>query len=263
MTHRRLYLFLSPFYFTFLTSSFAADLDAILDALAPREKSPRLLNTVDIQLKSSTPQPLMAVSGDFNNDGREDQALSGVYILPGQGPGYFLLVGSQRQTPFKYERLFFREYPQPVYLYAKGMTGEGDPNNQAFSISFCQECDRGFDFYWNREKASFDSIPWKTKIKRLTKMETKEAPQVPMDQVDAALKIVGSLKDVNDFVAKTKKEGKELKTRVEPLAEFPNGEVVLVKLFSVKAGRESLYDAIQVNLQTSSVLKRKKMRSLK
>lgn len=117
--------------------------DVLMDLL-PSDPIPRVMNTEDVpDLSPTDPQPLFTPEGDFNKDGAREMAISGIYELPGKGPRYFLLVAAEKKGDLHYEQLFFREYPKPVFIHPPGTTGEADPGDQAFSISFCSHCEEG------------------------------------------------------------------------------------------------------------------------
>src|SRR5206468_3292 len=107
----------------------------------------RVLNTLDIPgWNSSNPAPLFSPVADFTGDGEPDIAISGIFDLPKNKNRYFLLVATRSKSPTPFTQLFYKEVPVPVFIHKPGTTGEADPGDQAFSISFCWECDKGEDF---------------------------------------------------------------------------------------------------------------------
>lgn len=240
----------------FTTQLFSAEPTDVLDDLVPPEKSPRPLSSEDVGLSTDTPLPLRPLQADFNEDGVTDHAISGTYNLPGSGDRFFLLVGSERLGPKKPRTLFFREFSEPVFIHPKGTTGEADPGNQCFSISFCQGCDQGLDFYWDKKSQSFVQKTWSARIIKTKKLVETKGEDVPPESVDEALRLVGALQDVQDHVKKMKKHAILFKTRVEGLPADPTGQRVRVKILEGK--KESVWDEIDVDLKQKSILKRKR-----
>jgi hypothetical protein len=239
---------------------FAIDADTLIAELVSHEKLPRQLNSEDIQFKSDTPLPFRTLESDLNHDGITDLAVSGTYNLPGEGNPYFLLVGSERTPNQKPKILLFREYSKPVFIHPRGSTGEADPNDQSFSISFCMECDQGFDFYWDKKQKAFHQKTWVAKTNRVTKIVEEKAIDVPPEKVDEALKIVGPLKEVQDLVAEINKRQNKLITRVEALKDAPQMDRVLVKILEGITGTERVRGEITVDLTNKKVAGKLKKR---
>jgi hypothetical protein len=237
----------------------AIDRYTLIEDLVPHEKLPRILNSDDIQnIQRTDPQPLLSPIEDFDKDGFEEAAIPGIYDLPGKGNKYFLLVGSAKGDPFKSLKLFFREYPEPVFIHKAGLTGEGDPGDQAFSISFCTECDQGYDFYWNAESRTFMARPWREHIKRVKKEVIEPGVQVDSVTVDQSLKIVSALKDVNEFIKQLKKKGRELGVRVEPIKGEEKTSRVNVRIYEKKNKKEVIYEVITVDVKEGKAIKRQR-----
>lgn len=239
--------------FAFLMAAEPVD---ILDDLMSSDKSPRPLSSEDIGLSSNTPLPLQPLQGDFNADGIIDHVISGIYNLPNSKNRYFLLVGAERGETKKGKTLFFREFSEPVFLHPQGSTGEADPGNQSFSISFCQECDQGLDFYWDKKNNMFQQKTWSARIVKSTKLVEIKVEDVPADKVDAALKMVGALPDVLLHIKDLQKRDIPFKTRVEPLPDVPQMERVRVRILEGK--KESVWDEIDVDLMKQEIVKRKR-----
>lgn len=231
---------------------------ALIEAYAANDKHPRVLNSDDIKINPTDPQPLFTPDGDFNGDGIQDMAIAGIYDLPTDKKKYFLLVGTQWKAPIRYERWYFQEYDHPVFLHKAGTTGEGDPGNQAFSATDCAGCTSGVDFVWNKKKNAFDQKPWAKRIRRYEAVAVRPASQpVPDEVVDHALQVVGALKDVQFFVAGLKKKKGQLGTRVESTWDAPVEERVKVLVFEKKEKTEKMYDVFTVDLKTDTILKRR------
>jgi len=248
------YLFL---FLIFIIScfSYAFDPYGVIERVIPRQHVPRLLNTLDVEtLHSNNPQPLLSPEGDFNQDKKGDLALTGKYELPPGSKPYFLLVATPQKNT--YQKLYFEEFDKPPLLHKGGTTGEGDPKNQAFSLSFCTQCDEGWDYYWDRNKQTFVRKSWGVK-RMATPSFQKEGPVVSTATVDTALRLVGGLKDVQDYVKELKKRGGELRTTVE--FENPSyQEQYWVRIFERKGKKEIEYDRLLVNIKSLQILKRKK-----
>jgi hypothetical protein len=234
--------------------------NAAIDKLVGRDELARPLNAIDLDLQPTDPQPLLSPTGDFNKDGVEDMAISGIYDLaPAGSPRYFFCVATTQGTPPRYATLYFSEYPSPVFIHMPGATGEADPANQAFSISFCSNCDKGFDFYWDAKKKAFRAEPWKPMILRSEKMITT-TDTVPPETVDAALRIVGVLPDVKSYVAELKKEKRQLGVRVQTRAGGNPG-FYDVRIFEKKGKREELFDVLTVDMNKNAVVAREKFKT--
>ncbi len=241
----------------FLSSVQAVDPYDFTGALLDPKQHPRVLNTVDLpDWSKDNPEPIFAPEGDFNLDGSSDIAISGLYDL-GQNPRrYFLLVATTLKPTNRPRSLFFQEYDEPVFIHLPGTTGDADLGDQSFSISSCWNCDKGLDFYWNKKNKRFDVRPWSSR----TKIEKKEvavaAEQLPEETVDASLKMVGVLPDVQTFVADLKKRNGELGTRVEWDKGGAKKRRTVVYIFEKKEGKELIYDRVLVDLAKKKILKR-------
>lgn len=235
----------------------ASDPYALIDAFLPKEKMPRILNSQDIPiLPEKNALPLFSPIGDFNKDGVEDMAISGIYGFPGGGNRYFLLVGTILKNPVRYEKLYFEEMAFPLFIHKPGSTGEGDQGDQAFSISTCTQCEHGIDFYWDRKE--FKKRAWKPLEKRGVRLVETPAPQVPDEAADKAFQVVGRLNDVKRYIERLKKKGAHLGVRVEPDKE--KDEIIWVKIFEKERGPKDLYDSIGVHVGEMKVVKRLKKR---
>lgn len=234
----------------------------LIEALLPHEKLPRVLNSIDIDLNPNDPQPMFSPMGDFNADGIPDMAIVGTYG-PLKKNITFLLVGTQFQNPIRYQQLFFKEYPQPVFLHKPGTTGEKDPGDQAFSITSCSQCTDGIDFYWDNKKQTFELRPWEKRFRRYQNVpHMPELDLVAPEIVDKALQLVGNLTDVKIFVAGLKKAKKHLGTRVKPSGirgVVPETQVI-VEIFEKKKDRKKVYDEVTVDVETGMVIERKTQR---
>jgi hypothetical protein len=234
----------------------AFDVNDALDALIGRKKLPRPLNSEDIpDLRPTDPQPLFTPQGDFTGDGIMDGAISGLYQFPGESQKYFLLVGTQDKNNGRYRKIFYREYANPVFLHRPGSTGEGDPGDQAFSASLCQNCQIGDDFYWNKKQNQFDLKSWKEHVVKKTVPVITQEPEPPQDVIDALLQVAGKEKNVNDFVAMMKKKGKAFGVRARNYDASKNtGEVWIYD----KSGKtEQLFETLTIDLNTKQVLNRR------
>lgn len=227
----------------------------MLDELLPRKTQPRVLNTDDLApLKGTDPRSLLTLEGDFNGDGNEDWALSGTFNFPEKDHPYFLLVGTKIGGEFKV--LHYRTTSTPAFLHKPGTTGEGDPGDQTFSVSFCIECEKGFDYYWDPKKSAFRIVEWKrTAVPSST---PTPPPEVPMKAVDLSLHIVGKLEDVKVYVAALKKLNKKLGTRVSWDATDKRKRRVWVTIFEKAGGNEKIYDRLLVDLKRKRVVRRSK-----
>jgi len=230
----------------------------VIDALLPQDNHPRVLNTDDLsQLDIHTPLPLLSPVGDFNHDGVEDIAISGVFDLVPEGElKYFLLVGTRFKNPTKFKELYYQKYDGPVFLHIPGTTGPDDPKNQAFSISFCINCTRGFDFFWDKKSSSFLKKRWEDRPK-VTASPKEEEPQVPEDEVEKALKIVSPLKDVDEFISELKKRKGQLVVKINPTLKKPKPHQYLVKIAEKKEAELILFDQILVDTRRMKVIQRR------
>jgi hypothetical protein len=227
----------------------------MIEALLSKDKFPRVLNSTDIELNPNDPEPLFTPDGDFNKDGIDDMAISGLLGLPGTKPTYFLLVGTQLQNPVRYEKFFYKEYDRPVFLHKPGTTGDEDPGDQAFSITPCSHCSDGFDFYWNPKKKAFDQTAWIKRVRHFQQMTHRpDEESISPEMLDKALKVAGELTDVKVFVAGLKKAEKTLVTKARP-NKYPSQ--VVLSIFEKKKAKEILYDEITVDVEAGGVVKRK------
>lgn len=227
--------------------------DAIHD-LMPQDNFPRILNSEDIpNFRPLDPQPFFTPEGDFNKDGIMDIAVSGTYTLRDQGKNpYFLLVATKKEGGV-IEKLFFETYPKPVFLHKAGSTGKADPGTQAFSISFCMNCEDGLDFTWDRKANIFRRTPWMARIKQESRKVEVPAEDVPPDVVDKALQVAGKLKDVVAYTERLNKEGRKIGVRVNRHA---NGHEV--EIYEKTDTGEKNYDTILVDVEKMRVISRKR-----
>jgi len=237
----------------------AMDPQDVLEDLLPAENNPRVLNTEDIpELSPSDPQPLFTPMGDFDSDGNQDMAISGIYDLTTRTTRHFLLVATKLKNSPHYAQLFYKEYPMPVFLHRAGTTGEADPGDQAFSISFCSNCDQGYDFYWNPVKKEFDLRLWKSGMKRVQKPVLVPARQVPAIEVDLAIKIISQLNDVQTYIKDGKARQGAIGVRVDFADKSEQTRRYNVVLFEKKKSGEDVYDRLLVNTKNMRVLKRER-----
>lgn len=233
----------------------------MIDALVPADNLPRLLNSQDVpSLKPTDPQPVFAPEGDFNHDGSTDIAISGLYTLKENGKRYFLLVATV-QGLGRYKKLFFEDYDTPVFLHKAGTTGEADPGDQAFSMTFCADCAQGTDFYWDKKTSRFRSEPWTEKTQRRQEMVTVAALDVPAELADKALQVAGKIPDVVAFTEGVKKAGKTFGVRVEFTDPSNAAAPLRVRIYEKKGTGEKLYDAIDVDVENMKVVKRRLTRA--
>ena len=230
---------------------------AILESLLGKETLPRLLNSEDVGASPTDPRPLDSPDGDFDGDGRRDIAIAGTRALPGDHKPYFVLVAAGQDGRPAYRRLHYEEHDRPPLLHRPGSTGPADPNDQAFSLSFCAPCDKGFDYYWNQDEQRFDRRPWRAKIQRGTR--PAPAPQeIPEAVVDKALRVVGALDDVKRFVESVSKAGNRLVTRVNAVDGAPVEKSVRVEIWEKVGEGERLYDRLVVDLERERISGREK-----
>jgi hypothetical protein len=230
----------------------------LIERFADRARLPRLLTTDDLGIAQTVPTEIPSLFGDLDGDGRVDLALSGVYNLPNGPLRYFMLVASDiRGRP---RLLFQQDGTRPFFLHAPGSTGNGDPGDQAFSVSSCVNCGTGTDFRWDPRAHRFRQIPWAADRLVTRRAEGPEAPpsvpNLPEEAVDKALRIAGALPDVRAYVAGLNKNGRKLGTRVEPVKG--STETVRVLVFEKAAGGEKMFEAIEIDLPSGRVLGRKK-----
>lgn len=231
-----------------------------IDALLPSEKMPRVLNASDLATQPGEARHFVTPGADFNGDNRPDGAISGIYGFPGQGKKYFLLVGTRYSDPVRFEQLHYEEADQPFFLHLPGTTGDADPGNQAFGLSFCVSCEKGFDFYWNGVKKTFEKRPWTARIVHHHQIVESPVPELPDDKVQQALQLVGALPDVLAFVADVKARNGTLATRVRP--DEKKGKILMdraiVEIIERNGEKETRYDLISVDLKKNRVLKRER-----
>jgi len=240
-----------------LSASASFDLYGVLESAVGNKFQPRVLNSADIPpLQPNDPEPLFSPEGDFNKDGVPDVAISGIFGLKQAGPLYFLLVATQKEDAPHFDKLFYKEYDRPVFIHRPGTTGEGDPGDQAFSISFCMNCPDGFDFYWDSSRKRFDQRPWAMKTKRTQKIVEVKPSEIPPDIVEKALKVVAALPDVQTYVKEVKKRGGTLGTRVEENPKKEKRPIYRVRVFEKKENREIIYSIFSVDVSTMKVVRR-------
>ncbi len=235
-----------------------ADVDPydVMAALLKTDLHPRVLNTLDlVNWVKQDPEPIFNPQEDFDRDGSTDIAISGIYDLAQTGKRYFLLVAGLPKTGQNPRRLFFEEYDHPVFIHQPGTTGEADLGEQTFSISFCWDCDKGTDFFWNEKTKRFDQRAWSMRKKIEKKTVEVAAEQVPEADVDLSLKMVGILPDIKKFVAAVQQRKGHLGTRVE-WAGKPIDRKTVVYVFEKKGGKEQIFDRIEIDLERKRILKR-------
>ena len=225
----------------------------VLDRAGDRDHLPRVLSTDDTGVSSVVPEDLLPVEGDFDGDGRADLAISGVYTLPKKTGAYFLLVVGHAEAA-KPDVLYAQDSATPFYLHPPGTTGEGDPGDQAFSVTTCVECSTGTDFKWDARRHAFRQTAWTAG--RITHVApVPVAPETVSDATaDKALRIAGGLPDVTAYVAGLKKEKRTLGTRVEPVRGQDSQARVLI--FEKTTRGDKLYDAIVVDVSSGTVVTR-------
>jgi hypothetical protein len=233
----------------------------MMESLLPRNQQPRILNVIDTPVPANVPIPLFSPEGDFNSDGTEDLAISGIYGFPEKGNTYFLLVGTRNPRNNKFVRLYFEEFKIPAYLYKKGTTGEADPGNQSFSLSFCFDCSEGWDYFWDKKQKSFTKKIWDKKIRRQNPVSVALDVDVSSSTLDKALQIVGKLSDVVTFVKQVEKRGNKLVTRAKQSG--PEDFVIEVSIFERSKNKDIFYDSISVNTNEETIVKRTKKFKLK
>ncbi|MCB4757166.1 MAG: hypothetical protein LHV69_09115 [Elusimicrobia bacterium] len=257
---RKIASFACAFFVYFLSPSFSSALDPypVIEALLPSENHPRVLNSDDLsQLNLWTPTPLFSPTGDFDKDGdNEDLAISGIFdLMPKGEKKYFLLVATKLHNPTEFKELFFQQYDKPVFIHLPGTTGPEDPKTQGFSTSFCINCSEGLDFFWDKKTSTFIRKPWKERRKLIETVKEGE-PEIPPAEIDEALKIVGQLKDVNEYIVQLKKKNGMLHVKVErpPKSKWPYQYIV--KIGEKKGEDISIYDRILVDTGKQKVIKR-------
>jgi hypothetical protein len=230
----------------------AADPYDAFSALPNSGREPRPLNTEDVpELRSHNPRELVTPEGDFNHDGNPDLAVSGIFDLPRDKNRFFLLVATFKSG--RASNLYYREFDRPVFLHRAGTTGSSDPKTQAFSYTFCWECEQGFDVVWSSSTHSFDSVSWERQ-KTAPVPTAKPLPEVPDSLVDEALKLVGVLPDVKSYVKAVQDKKGKLRTRVE-WASLPEN-TVWVSIFERTEKGEAVFDRFLVSGKEKKILKR-------
>ena len=93
--------------------------------------------------------PQFTAEGDFNGDGRPDQALIGVYEEQDGKTGVFLLILTPR-TDGKFGQDFSLSFdnPAPIDLVWDG---------KELKLWFCNYCDNFLSIEWNKEKGKYES----------------------------------------------------------------------------------------------------------
>lgn len=242
------------FLLVFCQLGFALDpYDAFLGLPKGLDLQPRVLNSDDIpNLRPNNPQELITPKGDFNQDGYPDIAVSGVYDLPASYK-YFLLIASLQKGSLR--RHFYQEFEHPVFLHAAGTTGPGDPKTQAFSLTSCWDCEKGFDVFWNAKLKTFEFSAWENRKPIPVAVPTPE-PDVPEALVEQALKIVGLLPDIQAYVTDVQKRNSKLGTRVG-WDSIPDKRV-RVTIFEKSEAGEKIYDEVVVGGESKKILKRQR-----
>ena len=249
-------LFISQILLVCCLSAAPWDPYAILESVLTKEEFPRLLNTIDIEnLGSNDPAPLINPVGDFNHDGAEDMAISGLFELRQNEYRYFLLIATPAKEKFKFKKIFYREFPKPVFIHLAGTTGDLDPGNQEFSISFCENCSQGFDLYWDKRKKYFRQQSWAGHSNRFKKTNYKLQEKLPQSVVEKALRIVGRLPHVNEYVNELNKRNGELGIRVSSFKKIKKNKKYWVAVFEKKGEEEILFDNILVHLKKDKAVK--------
>lgn len=235
----------------------SVDTTDVLQSLLPSERIPRVLNSDDIVLNPNDPEPLFAPNGDFNHDGVDDVAISGIYLLE-KGPlKYFLLVAAVHVNPIRYDKLFYQEYDKPVFLHRPGTTGEYDPGTQAFSMTSCASCTDGKDFTWNGKKKSLIQVDWEQRRREYKMIQHAPDGTPDPEKTDLALKIVGALPDVIDYVHTLQKKNGMLGTTARFAAPSLKSEDALeIDVYEKKGSRKIIYDTFEVDLTSKTIVKR-------
>jgi hypothetical protein len=240
-------------------AAFAVDTSDVLQSMLPSDRIPRVLNSDDIVLNPNDPEPLFTPSGDFNKDGIDDIAISGIYVLE-KGPNrYFLLVAAVHTDPVRYDKLFYGEYDKPVFLHQPGTTGEFDPGTQAFSVTSCSSCTDGQDFVWNPKKKTLDRRGWEQRRREYKVVQHRPEREPDPEKIDAALKIVGALPDVVGYVEELRRHKGTLGTSARfPAPPLRTPDYVEIDIYEKKGEKEIVYDTFDVNVASATVVKRGK-----
>lgn len=118
-------------------------------------------------------------------------------------------------------------------------------------------CPDGTDFRWDVRNKRFARSKWKSNRQAGQRPTAPAKPvEVSDENIDRALRIAGSLKDVQAFVAKLQSGGGKLGTRVEPIKNLASRVRVLI--FEKRDDGEALYDAVDIDLVSEKVLGRKR-----
>ncbi len=246
-------LFLSAF----LSNGWAAidPYDAI-SWLLPQENHPRVLNTDDLAVMNiQTPFALLSPVGDFNKDRKEEIAISGIYDLLQEGDKkYFLLVAGPAKKAREYQMLHWELSRTPIFIHLPGTTGQGDPNDQAFSTSFCIGCDQGFDFYWDNKMGNFIKKAWSHRLRKETPGPLPE--EVSTEDADKALKIAGQNKEVAKFIQEVQNREGQLKVQIWPEKKGKENGRFWVKVIEIQNEKESASEKILVDNKRNRIVKR-------
>ncbi len=249
------------FFLTVITEhpALAVDSTDVLQSLLPTARLPRVLNSDDIVLNPNDPEPLFEPTGDFNKDGIDDIAISGIYVLE-KGPNrYFLLVAAVHSDPVRYDKLFYGEFDKPVFLHQPGTTGEFDPGTQAFSMTSCSSCTDGHDFVWNPKKKILEQKGWEQRRREYRMIQRRPDRTPDPDKTDLALKIVGSLPDVVTYVDKLNKRKGVLGTSARfPEPPLRDADHVEIDVYEKKGNKKVIYDTFDVSVSSKTVVKRGK-----
>jgi hypothetical protein len=239
------------------SSGAALDPHDVIDSLLPKHQLPRVLNSDDIVLNPTDPQPLFAPVADFTKDGQPDLAISGIYNLPSGKKRYFLLAAAGYSQPIRYEQLFFEEYEQPVFLHRPGTTGDNDPGTQSFAITFCSACSEGEDFFWNAKRQRFERARWVKRQRHYQPLTRQPAVEPDAAKADVALQVVGKLTDVVGYVAALKKRNATLgTTALASKLEPANPDLVDIEIYEKRGEDRLVYDRFSVNVASKTVVKR-------
>ena len=230
--------------------------DAITELL-PNRPLARVLSSLDVpELNPNDPQPLFAPKGDFNRDKNEDIAISGIDPLSDSKTPYFLLIATIKK-PGRFSKLYYREFARPVFVHKAGTTGQGDPGTQAFSLTLCSNCNEGWDVIWDTREMKFVESQWKEKTTRIQKIVTEDVPQVSSNTVDRALQIVGQLPDIQEFVAKMKKQSRAFSVRVERI-EPEQEDRVRILIYEKSSPKNDLYEVMTLDINSGRITRRQK-----
>jgi hypothetical protein len=233
----------------------AVDPNDVLESLLPNERLARVLNSDDITLNPNDPEPLFTPVGDFNRDGSDDIAISGIDALENGHARYFLLVAAGHTNPVHYDKLFYGEFPTPVFLHRPGTTGEYDPGKQAFSITACASCSDGEDFFWDAKKKRFERRSWEKRRRRYEVIQHRPEAVPDAPQTETALKIIGALPDVVGYVQDLKKHNRVLGTSAD-IEHRRAPDIIDVEVYEKRGSKKIIYDTFTVNVASQTIVKR-------